>query len=248
MPPKICLLFFLLIPSGVFAQSPSGHFQFSITNLLLWDISGTYHRTGNFSVVTASFDQHANGQITGARSEIYDHGNDHVEGTAAIVGRMTSKPPLVGYIDRWKGTYSGIANGQDYFASASAKATSTINSVAKTIQSNASVKVCPAHGKCATSLDSLEIPLPDGMDGTWSIALDLVSQGNTVSGTASVLLSNDRSLPYSVAGRFSSKTGASTLKLTGSGEALKTRLMVSLQGTNLVSISGVVLGQKLKLP
>ncbi len=98
-------------------------------------------------------------------------------------------------------------------------------------------------GRINTSLYG--VPLPAGLDGSWTVTMNFQPSG----GTGSIVLSNGRSLQTSLASSFSARTGLARIKLTGAGSDRGNTLSLSfLPATSAVeSLSGKLLGQTVML-
>jgi len=243
-------LFAIIASISGFAQAPTGHFGYPFTNLPLWDISGTYQRTESGDTVTVTFSHSANGKLVGSRAEVYDNNGDHIEGTAFITGQVTSTPFSVGLRDRWKGTLNGTVGGQTFLANATAHGTGVIVPNPPSMQLDGSVRVCVVHGRCVSSRQGHQTPLPAGMTGQWVLEIDVTANGNRLAGAAAVTLSNLRKFDYGLTGTYNPRKGSATLRLKGYGDAAGTYLLIATQGTDLTitGLRGRILGQVLKLP
>ncbi len=233
------------------AQVSSGQFTYPFTDFPLWDISGSYtNGMDTDDIVIVVTHQQSNGRITGVRSEVFDNGVDHIEGTGYTSGRIFSKPPTVGFKGGWKGTLSGVSGGVSFIGTAKGRGTGVIVPSTLSVLETISTRVCIVGHKCLTQYGEVELPLPDGMTGDWSLDIDFTASGNVLTGTGTITLSNSRELGYQVTGSYNATTQTSKLRLVGTGEALGTRLSVTTQGTDmaLTQLKGKVLGQKLSFP
>lgn len=243
----------LLVALPVLGQVPTGEFIYEFTDLPLWDVSGAYRRVANNSTITATLQQHVSGLLTGTRTEIYDLNGDHAEGSAFISGKTFSKPPLFGYQSRWEGNYSGVFNGNAVVFSASVKGSAIVVPSTLTLVSEANGQICyvvPPDVPCVEINDGSELPLPDGMTGDWTLTLNLTASGTDLAGTATLTLSNGRTLSYQITGRYDSTKQTAKLGLAGYGEATGSKFSLTTLGQelNLLAIKGRVLGQKIKFP
>jgi hypothetical protein len=70
----------------------------------------------------------------------------------------------------------------------------------------------------------------------------------TISGTALATLSNGRTVPFQIKGKYSAGTGQSKLRLTGIGNGIGSRLSLVTNGdmTSILTISGLMLGQTIR--
>jgi hypothetical protein len=228
---------------------PSGEFNYAFKNTPLWDVSGIY--TNNLvtnDVVIAEFQLAANGQITGTRTEVYNDGTDSAEGTASILGRVFDKAATVGFRFNWKGVYTGVSGG--IVANANMRDTVVVVPSTLTVTDVESGRVCAFGGKCERVTQSVSLPLPAGMNGDWTLDLNIVTNGNKRAGTGTLTLSNGRVLTYQIVGSYNAKSQLSKLKLVGESEATGSSLSLTTHGAgmNLTGLKGKVLGQTLKYP
>lgn len=97
--------------------------------------------------------------------------------------------------------------------------------------------------------DNLSVPLPPGVDGTWSAQLDVVSL-TSLAGSGNVVLSNGRTLPVRLAGSFSGVTGLSRIHVWGiktgdnDGRPTNLRMLFATDAAQPDSLNGTILGQK----
>jgi hypothetical protein len=80
--------------------------------------------------------------------------------------------------------------------------------------------------------------------------MDITASGNKLIGQATLVLSNNRSFAYEVAGAYNSSTAKGVLRLKGTGDASKTRVTLTTMGADLqvTKVGGKLLGQNLKWP
>lgn len=83
--------------------------------------------------------------------------------------------------------------------------------------------------------------------GAWNLSLQLTNDTvKKVGGSALVTLSSGAELDLAVKGVYKSKTDATTLVLSGSGESKGSALKVNMVDSTIVSIQGKVSGQMIK--
>jgi hypothetical protein len=80
---------------------------------------------------------------------------------------------------------------------------------------------------------SCQFPLPAGMIGSWNLVLQVTPQKNKLSGTATLTLSNNRTLNYTVRGSYSARHEISTLRLVGCAETTGSSLLIKAQGPEM---------------
>jgi hypothetical protein len=114
-----------------------------------------------------------------------------------------------------------------------------------TVTGSESISI-PALHKHATApiRTTVQTALPVGMNGTWTLALDISPNGKKYDGTGSVTLSSGKSVPVTVTGSYAAKTGVSRLTLKGAGVNLT--LMGVFQNGQVViqKLTGKALGQR----
>ena len=241
----VLLLVFCAVPA--IAQVPSGQFTYAFTNSPLWDSSGVYtNNTDVNDVVISTIDCQANGKITGSRVEQYVNGADNAAGTGAISGKASIKAGQLQARLVSVGELSGVQGGGDYLATFSSKGTPVLDASLLTIVTEETIRDCVVHGQCVTSTQRYSITLPQGMNGSWTLASDIATNGNKLTGTGTITLSNGRILSYQIIGSYNTKNQIAKLKFIGEGDAKGTSLSLTTQGMgmNLVTLKGKVLGQK----
>ena len=94
---------------------------------------------------------------------------------------------------------------------------------------------------------NISLPLPAGMDGSWSADMNIVPL-DKFGGSGSIILSNGRALPASLSGSFSRQSLVSTVKISGINEAKGSSVTVRfLDGADAPqSLRGSILGQTLR--
>lgn len=88
--------------------------------------------------------------------------------------------------------------------------------------------------------------LPNNVDGTWSLALNIQPVDGKLVGSGQIQLPNDNNLPLEVIGKYSDKTDLSKLKTKGITTGLGSKLKVELVDNNLNSFKGKIMGQKVE--
>ena len=247
---KYFLLLLLVSTGSAFALAPTGDFNYPVTNLPLWDLSGQYTNASiaNDLIVT-ELEQAANGRISGIRSEVYTNGADQGVGAAYILGTVFAKPAMTGSRFHWNGSYSGTSRGVAFVSTLRARETFTIVPATLSVTDSYRERQCVVGGRCLTTTNTITLPLPAGMDGNWTLNVKTIGVANTLTGTAALTLSTGRILNYQLRGRYSPRSQNGVLILTGRNEPLGTFLVLSTHGPSLglVKLRGRVLGQYLKL-
>ena len=247
---KQFLLLFLVGATSALAQAPSGTFTYSFPDLPLWDLSGQYTNTAIANdVIVTELQQTASGRITGLRTEAYTNGADQGVGAAYIAGNIVATKTTISGRLHWSGTYSGTSHGLAFVTRTVARETLTIVPATFTVTDSYRERQCVVGGRCATTTNSLVLPLPSAMDGQWSLEVKAIGVVNALAGTATVTLSNGRTLNYQVRGRYAPRSQNGVLVLAGRNDAAGSFLVLATHGTGLTlsKLHGRVLGQRLKL-
>jgi hypothetical protein len=97
--------------------------------------------------------------------------------------------------------------------------------------------------------EDVSIPLPTGIDGSWTAQMDILPLTG-LSGTGSFVLSTTRSLSANLSGTYSSKTDVAKVKMTGinegKGSSVNIDFTTSDTGSTLQKLRGRVSGQTVK--
>jgi len=254
---KKLLMPLLLLALPAIAQVPSGPFTYTFTNPPLWDFSGTYHHPGILYTgqVTTVISETAVGKITGqfVEADTNEANGDFFNGAGTIHGLTFWTRAAQGLDLGWSGDYQGTLNKVPYEATMHATGVDTLDPNIPALELAWKAHWCIVHGHCTneSGVWSSAIPdLPEGMTGAWSLKLDIVPAGNRLPGSAVLTLSNGRTFDYLVGGRYHPVLQYSVLTLLGTGDAARTSLTLTTEGTlmTLTKLSGNVLGQKLKFP
>ncbi len=96
--------------------------------------------------------------------------------------------------------------------------------------------------------DPLTLPLPENVDGSWQLALNIVTHGNRLSGTALITYSSAQTNSFRLRGSYYPSKQKSRLLLTGQGADRGASLSLWLVSPEmgLESLSGTVAGQRLR--
>jgi PKD repeat protein len=229
------------------AQVPTGQFNYAFTNTLLWDVSGIYtNNTDPNDVVIATIEHGPTGLLSGSRTETYTTGTGHATGTASISGKVTTKSGVPEGTFTSKGEISGVINGENFLATFTAKDIVSIRPATLTAFDSNAVRKCVVGGNCVTDAQGVDLPLPEGMTGLWTLDTEISTAGDKLSGTGTLTLSNGRLFTYQITGDHNSESQLSKLKLVGLDKALGTSLSLTTSGSGmeLTGLKGNVLGQK----
>jgi hypothetical protein len=100
------------------------------------------------------------------------------------------------------------------------------------------------------SVQTVAMTVPESADGNWTLSLEIVPTGNKLSGTAAITFSNGEIFRFQIIGRYSPKTGKTTLLLRGDGVDKGANLSLSISGSDMgiESMHGTVGGQRIRFP
>ena len=228
----------------------------------VWDISGIYQITNSmqgaklqpmdivFRDVALGVDAH--GHLQGSGTILVPVGDDVVGGDYKVSGNITGggAKTRVTFSIRFKG--NGTVAGVLTTCNISAK----YNLVVTNLTTLAGISSGSAHFSnlgSGTLKTAISLPLPPGVDGGWSVALDIFPFGTKLAGTAVVLVDNTptTTLATKASGTLPKQSNTAKVKLSGYGYSAGTQINLQFTpvvgATNLaVTINGKVLGQKVK--
>jgi hypothetical protein len=255
-------LLVLSLQSGL-AQAPSGivNFSFNSSSTAVYDLSGIYELdqdiigsggTATPLAITGMPLTHTHsGHLQGSGWITVTIGDSAVAAFYNASGRVSGgagNPARVHLTVRLHGkdTVAGILTGFSISVSYDLEVDPATMSLLGSARGHASFTKFP--GGSVTS-DSMAVPLPAGVDGTWSAQLDVVPLGHLV-GTGEIVLSNGRILPVRLSGSFSGTTGLSKVHLSGyrsgdnDGRSTSLRMNFFTDAPQPDFLSGTMLGQK----
>ncbi|PWU09299.1 MAG: hypothetical protein C5B50_27685 [Verrucomicrobia bacterium] len=266
--PLVALVLFCF-RSG-FASPPSGSFtlSFSSPTSVLYDLTGIYDidqqiqgaddSTVDLSLVGLQIEQDGQGRLrapNGAGLILVTIGpQDAVAADYTASGRVSgggSSPTRVHLQVKLRGNdiVAGLPTGFNISITYDLEVTDGV--LTGTARGNANFSKLSG----GTINSPVSIPLPDGMDGTWALTLDVVPL-NKLGGSGTVVLSNGRVLQGRINGDYSLNQARSKIRLKGSLDQRITppSVAVPLSGNHLdviipddpdlsVEINGKLLGQ-----
>jgi hypothetical protein len=244
---------------------PSGSFQYALTaqdGVPLWNFTGPYalpygsaqlHQDGNGKIV-ASYDALGVGSV-GLAGRI--NGGD-----ANLKMRLQSAasvPELVtdGESDFWLDS----VKRKDKFSltfdatSGSLAGTDRVSRTREEVVFGSPNSFWPSdktylRRTASVSVDAVALIVPESTDGNWTLTLTIVPTGDKLSGTAAIAFSSGEVFHFQLQGRYSPKTGRTTLLLRGSGtdKGASLTLLISGAEMGIESMRGVVGGQRIRFP
>jgi hypothetical protein len=223
-------------------------FTYQFTVEKLWDFSGEYHdiTDGGQGDRTVRLLHAPAGLVSGTYSEAFTNSTVGFSGTGTINGRVLTTP--TGIIMRNKLIL--IANGRYLDDGASlhyeANVRGDYHFRDNSFIASLTGRVCfTRYGRtdCRTGTVPESFTVQPDMDGSWQLALN-ISGDPRLSGNATATLSNGKTVSFSCTGA-KNRTGTSHVRLTGIGDSVGARLLVTLDTAgNLRKMTGRVFGQK----
>ncbi len=217
----------------------------------IWDLTGSY--TDESSGLDVAFiSQDAKGKISGSGYG-YEYFDDdvYIDFSYDIKGSIKQKNgvatvklslKIYGTLDDPRqGVYDVEFTGKE-------KVTAVIDPYSQALVGTVQAKLSYKGFGSGTTTDTYTKNLPSGMDGTWSLKIDVDDDGKKLLGNSSLWLSNGTMLPFSAQGKYNAKSDETkfTLKGTGSASGCKLSPVINESTGDVTSITGKVLGQKIK--
>jgi hypothetical protein len=252
------LLFIVLFASAKIslAAPPSGFVGFSFdTNSPVYDLTGslqfdqTMSGAGDTETPLSygiNVTQDARGFITGSGVIVVAVGNDFVAAEYTAKGKISSQEGVT------RVTLNVKLKGEDAFGGIVTDFRVTIEySLTLNPETGALEGTARGSGKFgplgSTKIRSdVSVGMSPGTDGSWVLQMNIVAF-DKLSGTAVVVLSNGRTLNFTLKGNFDSSTQSSTIKLTGTGDSRGNSAKVIFDDFELLLLEGKLLGQQVSL-
>ena len=252
------LLFIALLTSAkiCLAAPPSGFVGFAFdTNAPVYDLTGsllfdqTMSGAGDSDSLLSygiNVIQDARGFITGSGLIQVAVGNDFVAAEYTAKGKISSKDGVT------RVTLNVKLKGEDAFGGVVTPFRITIEySLVLNPETGALTGPARGSGKFgpagSTKIHSdVSVGMSPGSDGSWVLQMNIVAF-NKLSGTAIAVLSNGRTLNFTLKGNFDSSAETSTIKLTGTGDSRGNSAKVIFDDSELLLLQGKLLGQNVSL-
>ncbi len=255
------------------AQAPSGSFRYQFaagSGPPLYNFSGSYSAPFLASNALVTIYQNGKGQLFGSEGP-FPSGSPNLEITGTVSGsvrngRTNLAVRLTGNV--WLSLSSSGNNGLDETGIQRKDAMSlvteleagTLSGTDKTTAIVETVTYTPygfgdyhrhVTRQAATSYQqdiSLAV-LPEN-DGSWFLDLNLVPDGNRLSGTASIAFPNSRRFQFDLVGSYLPGKAQAKVLLRGAGEDRGARLTLTLATADMSiqSMRGTVGGQRIQFP
>lgn len=236
----------VLLPALSYAEAPSGHYEnhFGQPGTDIWDLTGTYSLTDEDWSLYYSIVQDDKGKISGQGAESFTYYGSEVEWYATVSGSVKS----IGNVTRaeLKGKLVGtVTDGYEAWnIKGKMKGTYDIDKFNGLIIGNTNFNICAKGEGCRSFNNVLQLDIPGNADGSWNLVMDIQSaDGKKLTGTASAILSNGRTEPLALKGKYNAQTDLTKLKLKGSGGKFTIQAQVIANQLVFQSIKGKLLGQ-----
>jgi hypothetical protein len=237
------------IASGSYTNTFSG-------DITLWDISGTYSESLDNIKMEFTINMDSSGKFTGAGSFSYDDWSNNLDGDFTISGSVKSSGNVVRVSMTMLINGSGYVQGYDVIFSAKMNESLEIDGATQqligTVSGSIKVQIPSLGKKGSTSIPRSQAvtPLPNNVDGTWTLSMNVVPNGTKYTGTGLVELSNGKSIDLNLTGSYSGKKDTSTIALkTVSPGSFNLKLLTCCTNLqmDIQSMKGTALGQKLTI-
>lgn len=221
-------------------QAPSGAYVYDITpgtGPLLWDLSGYYTAEPMWLTIQR---QDARGRLWSGDTRL-----------GAVSGnRKVTRCRVTARSSWWETSYfpvGGIALKRTRTWTLSVDTnTASMSGLKQTTDTRVKdVLGFTSRLGSTTSRELVTVPLPEGNDGHWSLALNVVPNGTRLTGTATLTFAKGANLQFQLTGRCNPATGRSKLVLLGDGEDRGASLRLTVGGAQpeIESMRGMVAGQ-----
>ncbi len=236
------------------ADAPNGLVSFSFdTNAPIYDLTGSLQFDETLigagqSELGLSYGinviQDARGRITGSGITAVAVGNDFVAAEYTVRGRISASHGVT------RVTLQVRLKGEDAFGGVSTPFSINIAYVL-TINPDSGTMDGTARGSArfgrlgsARIRSGISVPLPAGADGLWTLQMNVVPFSR-LAGTASIVLSNGRTLALNLNGHYSSSLDRSTIRMSGFGDSRGNSVTVIFD-SELLLLRGTILGQTVR--
>lgn len=252
-------------PSGAFTNSFSG-------TLSVWDVSGTYDQSilSGDLVGNCTLSQDAQGKITGAGTASLADNTDQIsldmdfDVAGAIKGAQDTATAQWNEKFKGSGTFTDPDTDEDvpFTFTGSIKLNLLVDQLNQSLNGDVTGNIC-VHAQGRSGCVSLvkanggpiafDAPIADSdMDGSWDLTMSIQSpDSKTLVATATVMLSNGRSLDVAGKGKYQSRSDQSKLSLKpvpGSpGKGASLNLIANGVNMEIANMTAKLFGQKPKL-
>jgi hypothetical protein len=244
------------------AQVPSGlvDFSFDTPTARVFDLSGSLaieqQMIGAGDQETplsfpVDVTQDSNGKLSGSGVTVVNVGNDFVAGNYKIKGKVSGGGNSVN-----RASFTVKLTGQDTIAGVPNTKFSISLEYKLEADSEEGALFGSARGSAnfsgfssANIHSDIAIGLAPGMDGTWSVEMNILAL-KKLGGSAVITLSNQRALQTRLSGSYSTHTAVAKIKLKGfdasKGTSANLDFISSEEGIELQKLRGKILGQSVR--
>ncbi len=236
------------------AAPPNGvvTFQFSTNDTAVYDLTGSFqfddtmigaHQSELGLSYGINVTQDARGFLTGSGLTAVAVGNDFVAAEYTARGKISTSHGLrhVSLTVRLKG--QDVIGG--VFTPFSISVTYSLDIAPESGTMEGTARGSGKFGRLGSTRihSDISVPLPGGTDGSWTLQMNIVSFSR-LGGTASVILSNGRTLILNLSGSYSSSQDRSTVHLSGFGDSRGNSGTVKFDSDlNLLELRAKLFGQ-----
>lgn len=251
----LSLFLALALPLAARAQSESTIYLQVDNSVPIWDLSGSYNLTATLDgaggapvpvSLTVDLTTDGRGHWSGQGTNFFAVGSEVLYGSYTASGKITNARGVTqaSLTVRAKGIAT-VAGRSTKFRITAVYSDLEADPETGNLYGTARAKASFSGQGSARGSHDVTIPLPAGMDGTWTLAVSIFPL-KPITGTATVTLSNGRVLPFMVNGNYSQKFGADKLKLKGTDAAKGSKLQVLTDEVSILNVDGKVLGQNVQ--
>ncbi len=244
---------------ALYADRTEGDYTFAFgENLKVWDISGSYNEAVGGLTLDYNISSEPSGKFTGQGTATLEDYDTYLNLGFTVNGTMSSAGTVTRVNLTMKMSGSGQVQGYDCTMKATATEKLEVDSASQqligTFSGRVSVTVPAMHKSASAPIPRTDVQtsLPAGMTGDWNLAFTVSTNLNKYAGSGTVQVVNGATLPLTLTGSYKPKSDLSKVSLKGQGLFRSVNLSLALTCTNDVvsvkTLSGKVLGQKLKLP
>jgi hypothetical protein len=255
----VCLFFVMAAVRLSWAQAPSGNFTFSFdaASTPLIDLNGDFSTSQNIvgaggTLTPLSYSinltNDPSGKLRATGVAIVQIGDDVVAANYSASGNVSGgglHPTRVSLTVRLAG--EGVIASTETTFTMSIRYNLFLDVEDGLLQGSArGVVDFKQLGTGKVRDDFVSVPLPGGVDGSWSANLTIIPL-TKLGGTGYILLPNGRQLQGNISGSFANSTGIAKIKLTGTGSdkgfTVTFTTTTGDEGLQLETVRGRILGQ-----
>jgi hypothetical protein len=214
-------------------------------DVYLWDMSGTYDEEAMGLDVSYTLVQDDLGKLTGSGYVSGELEGADVYLNYAITGSVKQKANVATVVLNivFNGTIEYY--GDVYYMTIREKGTFEVDSDALSLSGIVKVRVSVKGEGSMGDTVPVDLDMPDDMDGTSILSINVDSLNNKLNGTGSIVLSNSDVINFSVGGTYNLKKNQTKLALKGIAGSLA--ITVDESDGEYLLVKGKVMGQTVKV-